>query len=155
MKSTDAGRTLESVRETHADHHDLWIDPTNPLRMIDGNDGGGVVSVNGGATWTGMRYPTAQIYRLATTADFPYHACGAQQDNSTVCVSSEPGHLQDPRGVSTEWMYSVGGGESGYVAPHPTDPDIFYARRDERALTLRSQHRHRPRHPALSSHRDG
>jgi photosystem II stability/assembly factor-like uncharacterized protein len=127
MKSTDAGRTLETVRETHADHHDLWIDPTNPLRMIDGNDGGGVVSVNGGLTWTGMRYPTAQIYRLATTNEFPYHACGAQQDNSTVCVSSEPGHLQNPRGISTEWMYSVGGGESGYVAPHPTDPDIFYA----------------------------
>ncbi len=127
MRSTDAGRTLESVRETHADHHDLWIDPANPLRMIDGNDGGGVVSVNGGRTWTGMGYPTAQIYRLATTTDFPYHACGAQQDNSTVCVSSEPGHLQNPRGVSTEWMYSVGGGESGYVTPRPDDPDIFYA----------------------------
>jgi len=127
MKSTDAGRTLESVPETHSDHHDLWIDPTNPLRMINGNDGGGVVSVNGGESWTDMRYPTAQIYRLATTADFPYHACGAQQDNTTVCVSSEPGHLQNPRGESTEWMYSVGGGESGYVTPHPTDPDIFYA----------------------------
>ena len=127
MKSTDAGRTLESVPETHADHHDLWIDPANPLRMIDGNDGGGVVTVNGGRTWTGMRYATAQIYRLATTADFPYHACGAQQDNTTVCVSSESGHLRNPRGVSAEWMYSVGGGESGYVTPHPTDPDIFYA----------------------------
>ena len=127
MKSTDAGRTLQTVPETHADHHDLWIDPTNPLRMINGNDGGGVISVNGGQTWTDMRYPTAQIYRLATTVDFPYHACGAQQDNSTACVSSERGHLHNPRGVSTEWMYSVGGGESGYVAPHPTDPDIFYA----------------------------
>jgi len=127
MKSTDAGRTLESVRETHADHHDIWIDPGNPLRMINGNDGGGVVSVNGGRTWTGMKYPTAQIYRLATTTDFPYHACGAQQDNSTVCVSSEEGHLQNPRGVSTEWMYSVGGGESGYVVPRPTDPSVFYA----------------------------
>ena len=127
MRSTDGGRTLESVPETHADHHDLWIDPTNPLRMINGNDGGGVVTVNGGRTWTSMRYPTAQIYRLATTAGFPYHVCGAQQDNSTVCVSSEPGHLRDPRGASTEWMYAVGGGESGYIAPHPADPDIFYA----------------------------
>ena len=127
MRSTDGGRTLESVPETHADHHDLWIDPTNPLRMINGNDGGGVVTVNGGRTWTSMRYPTAQIYRLATTADFPYHVCGAQQDNSTVCVSSDPGHLRDPRGASTEWMYAVGGGESGYIAPHPGDPDIFYA----------------------------
>ena len=127
MRSTDGGRTLESVPETHADHHDLWIDPTNPLRMINGNDGGGVVTVNGGRTWTSMRYPTAQIYRLATTADFPYHVCGAQQDNSTVCVSSEPGHLRNPRGPSTEWMYAVGGGEMGYIAQHPADPDIFYA----------------------------
>ena len=127
MRSTDGGRTLESVPETHVDHHDLWIDPTNPLRMINGNDGGGVVTVNGGRTWTSMRYPTAQIYRLATTADVPYHACGAQQDNTTVCVSSEWPHLRDPASPTTEWMYPVGGGESGYVAPHPADPDIFYA----------------------------
>ncbi|MDE2752132.1 MAG: glycosyl hydrolase, partial [Gemmatimonadota bacterium] len=127
MRSTDGGRTLASVPETHADHHDLWIDPTNPLRMINGNDGGGVVTVNGGLTWTSMRYPTAQIYRLATTADFPYHVCGAQQDNTTVCVSSEPGHLRSPRSPSTEWMYAVGGGEMGYIAQHPAKPDIFYA----------------------------
>ncbi|MYH48361.1 MAG: glycosyl hydrolase [Gammaproteobacteria bacterium] len=127
MRSTDGGKTLESVPETHADHHDLWIDPTNPLRMINGNDGGGVVTVNGGRTWTSMRYPTAQIYRLTTTSDFPYHVCGAQQDNSTACVSSEPGHLRNPRAPSTEWMYAVGGGEMGYIAQHPADPDIFYA----------------------------
>jgi photosystem II stability/assembly factor-like uncharacterized protein len=127
IRSTDAGRTFEYLPETHADHHDLWIDPEDPLRMINGNDGGGVVSVNGGQTWTDMRYATAQIYRLATTADFPYHVCGAQQDNTTVCVSSERGHLHNPRGPSTGWMYSVGGGESGYVAPHPADPDVFYA----------------------------
>ena len=127
MRSTDGGKTLESVPETHADHHDLWIDPTNPLRMINGNDGGGVVTVNGGRTWTSMRYPTAQIYRLTTTSDFPYHVCGAQQDNSTACVSSEPGHLRNPRAPGTEWMYAVGGGEMGYIAQHPGDPDIFYA----------------------------
>ncbi len=127
MRSTDGGRTLESVPETHADHHDLWIDPANPLRMINGNDGGGVATVNGGRTWTSMRYPTAQIYRLTTTSDFPYHVCGAQQDNTTVCVSSEPGHLRDPRSPGTEWMYAVGGGEMGYIAQHPAHPDIFYA----------------------------
>ena len=127
MRSTDGGRTLQTVPETHADHHDLWIDPTNPRRMINGNDGGGVVTVNGGRTWTSMRYPTAQIYRLATTPDFPYHVCGAQQDNTTVCVSSEPSRLRDPRGSPTEWMYAVGGGESGYVTPHPARPGIFYA----------------------------
>jgi len=127
LKSTDGGRSFEYLPRTHADHHDLWIDPTNPRRMINGNDGGGVVSVNGGRSWTEMDYPTAQIYRLATTSDFPYHACGAQQDNSTVCVSSGRSHLRDPRGPATDWMYAVGGGESGYVAPRPDDPEIFYA----------------------------
>ena len=127
LKSTDGGRTFVRIPDTHADHHDLWIDPNNPSRMINANDGGGVVSVNGGKTWTHMRYPTAQIYRLATTKDFPYYACGAQQDNSTVCVPSDRGHLRNPRGPSGEWMYAVGGGESGYIAPHPTDMDIFYA----------------------------
>jgi photosystem II stability/assembly factor-like uncharacterized protein len=126
LKTTDGGRSFVRVPDTHSDHHDLWIDPKNPSRMINGNDGGAVVSVNGGQTWTHMRYPTAQIYRLATTHEFVYHACGAQQDNSTVCVSSDGGHLRDPRAPSGEWMYAVGGGESGYVAPHPTNPDIFY-----------------------------
>ncbi len=127
LKSTDGGRSFVSLPATHSDHHDLWIDPNNPLRMINANDGGGVVSVNGGKTWTHMRYSTAQIYRLATTKDFPYHACGAQQDNSTVCVPSERSHLRNPRDPSAELMYAVGGGESGYIAPHPTNTDIFYA----------------------------
>ncbi len=127
LKSTDGGKTFKRLPETHADHHDLWIDPINPSRMINGNDGGGVVSVNGGQTWTSMRYPTAQIYRLAVTNDFPYHVCGAQQDNTTVCVASDGGFLRNPRGTAAEWMYSVGGGESGYIAPHPTKHNIFYA----------------------------
>jgi photosystem II stability/assembly factor-like uncharacterized protein len=127
LESTDGGLTFDEIPGTHADHHDLWIDPGDPTRMINGNDGGGVVTVNGGETWTGMAYPTAQIYRLATTADFPYHACGAQQDNTTVCVAPDGGHLRNPRGPDGAWMYAVGGGESGYVAPHPAEPDIFYA----------------------------
>ncbi len=127
LKSTDSGKNFTPIPGTHSDHHDLWIDPNNPSRMINGNDGGGVITVNGGETWTHMRYPTAQIYRLATTADFPYHACGAQQDNTTVCVASDGTHLRNPRGQSEDWMYAVGGGESGYVAPHPANPDIFFA----------------------------
>src|SRR5204863_9374029 len=79
--------------------------------------------VNGGETWTGQAYPTAQLYHVATTKDIPYHVCGAQQDNSTVCVSSEGGG----RGRSADVMYAVGGGESGYIAPHPTNPNLFYA----------------------------
>lgn len=129
IKSEDGGKTFKYLPETHADHHDLWIDPLNPERMINGNDGGGVVSVNGGQTWTHMRYPTAQIYRLSVTNDFPYHVAGGQQDNSTVVVPSDGGYLRNERLEPGEMMYAAGGGENGYVVQHPTKLNIFYSGR--------------------------
>jgi photosystem II stability/assembly factor-like uncharacterized protein len=117
-KSTDGGKTYKSIRTPHGDNHDLWIDPQDPRRMIEANDGGGNVSVNGGETWTEQDYPTAQMYHVTTTSHFPYHVCGAQQDNSTACVPSN--------GNGREW-YAVGGGESGYIAPRPDQTDVFYA----------------------------
>jgi len=129
IKSEDGGKTFKYLPETHADHHDLWIDPINPERMINGNDGGGVVSVNGGQTWTHMRYPTAQIYRLSVTNDFPYHVAGAQQDNSTVIVPSDGGYLRNERLEPGEMMYAAGGGENGYVVQHPIKLNIFYSGR--------------------------
>lgn len=135
-RSTDGGRTFVEMPETHADHHDLWIDPANPRRMINSNDGGGTVSVNGGQTWTNQDYPTAQMYHVATTVDFPFHVCGAQQDNSTACVPSDAGlHLRDPRDRAGRWLYGAGGNESGYIAPHPVDPNIFYSGGQEAYLT--------------------
>jgi photosystem II stability/assembly factor-like uncharacterized protein len=117
-RSTDAGKTLTVVRDPHGDNHDLWIAPNDPKRMINTNDGGANVTVNGGETWTPQRFPTAQLYGVFTTAHIPYHVCGAQQDNSTVCV---------PSNGTGDDLYDVGGGESGYIAPDPLDPDVFYA----------------------------
>jgi photosystem II stability/assembly factor-like uncharacterized protein len=127
IKSEDGGKTFKYLPETHADHHDLWIDPINPERMINGNDGGGVISVNGGQTWTHMRYPTAQIYRLSVTNDFPYHVAGGQQDNSTVVVPSDGGYFRNERLEPGELMYAAGGGENGYVVQHPAKLNIFYS----------------------------
>ena len=125
-KSTDGGKTFRQLRPSHGDHHDLWIDPANTERMVESNDGGGNVSVNGGQTWTGEAYPTAQLYHVATTHEVPYHVCGAQQDSSTICVSSAAaGGRGGGRGATVS--YSVGGGESGYIAPHHTNPNLFYA----------------------------
>jgi photosystem II stability/assembly factor-like uncharacterized protein len=121
-KSTDGGKKYTTLRPPHGDNHDLWIDPANPRRMINSNDGGANVSLTGGATWTDQDFATAQFYHVATTRDFPYHVCGAQQDNSTACITSEP---QRGRGSAT--LYTVGGGESGYIAPDPANPDVFYA----------------------------
>ena len=117
-RSTDGGRTYRSIRVPHGDNHDLWVAPTDPKRMINSNDGGANVSFNGGESWTGQGFPTAQFYNAFVTADVPYHVCGAQQDNSTACVSSAGAGDQ---------LYAVGGGESGYIAPDPRNPDVFYA----------------------------
>jgi photosystem II stability/assembly factor-like uncharacterized protein len=128
FKSTDGGKEFKTIRVPHGDNHDLWIASNDPKRMINSNDGGANVSFNGGETWTAQPFPTAQLYHVTTTKDFPYHVCGAQQDNTTVCVASDGGrNHHDPRAPAGSWMYEVGGGESGYIAPHPTNPDIFYA----------------------------
>lgn len=88
-RSTDGGKTMENFGQgTHSDHHDLWIDPDNPKHLVIGNDGGGAISTTGGQPWTAQDYPTAQYYHVANTAHIPYHLCGAQQDGSTVCISS-------------------------------------------------------------------
>jgi len=129
FKSIDAGKTYKVIQTPHGDNHDLWIAPSDTNRMINSNDGGGNVSVNGGASWTGQAYATAQLYHVATTKDVPYHVCGAQQDNSTICVSSEAprGGGGGGAGRTAPVMYAVGGGESGYIAPDPKDPNFFYA----------------------------
>ncbi|MEH6406514.1 MAG: glycosyl hydrolase [Leeuwenhoekiella sp.] len=127
-KSVDGGKTFDTIIEVpHGDNHDLWIDPTNPERMINANDGGGNVSINGGKTWTEQDYPTAQFYHVMTTNDVPYHVVGAQQDNSTLAIPSEGWDFRSANGPNHGWYYSVGGGESGWITENPENPDIFYA----------------------------
>ncbi len=125
-RSTDAGKTWKRVRG--GDTHWVWIDPTNDQRMVVSNDSGATVSVDGGKTWTPETYPTAQLYHVALTKDDPYQVCGAQQDSGTACVQSTPGGGRGNFGHGM-WalLYDVGGGESGYIAPSPTNPNIFYA----------------------------
>ena len=89
FRSTDGGKTLNLLPAPHGDHHALWIDPIDPERMINGNDGGATVSVDGGKTWTTQyNQPTAQFYHVATDNQFLYYLYGAQQDNSTVGIAS-------------------------------------------------------------------
>jgi photosystem II stability/assembly factor-like uncharacterized protein len=123
-KSSDAGRTFNKVKVPHGDNHGMWIDPRNPRRMIVSNDGGVTVTLDGGKTWTSqLNQPTAQFYHVITDARWPYYVYGAQQDNSTIAIASrsDNGTIDRP-----DW-YDVGGGEAGYIAPYPPDPNIVYA----------------------------
>ena len=124
LKSTDGGKNFALVSATHGDHHGLWIDPTDPRRLINANDGGASVSLDGGQTWsTQNNQPTAQFYHVAVSRDFPYWVYGAQQDNSNLAVAS-----YDDEGVigPRDW-FPAGGGESGFVVPDPRDPRIIYS----------------------------
>jgi photosystem II stability/assembly factor-like uncharacterized protein len=123
-RSIDGGKTFAAIRQEHGDNHDLWIAPDNPLRMIESNDGGAAVSNDGGLNWSPEgNQPTAQFYRVALDNDFPYHAYGAQQDNTTVRTATRT----TAGGITDKDWYDVGGGESGWIAPDPRDSEIVYA----------------------------
>ncbi|MBN2408364.1 MAG: glycosyl hydrolase [Candidatus Aminicenantes bacterium] len=123
-RSTDGGKTYSAVRVPHGDNHDLWIDPGNPRRMINSNDGGANVTENGGLSWTAQdKQPTAQLYHVAVDDRFPYWVYGAQQDNSTLRIASRT----DGAAITSSDWHAVGGGESGFVVPRPGNPDIVYA----------------------------
>jgi photosystem II stability/assembly factor-like uncharacterized protein len=139
LRSGDGGRTFRPIRTPHGDSHDLWIDPNDSQRMIEGNDGGANVSFDGGLSWTPQdNQPTAQFYHVITDDAFPYKVYGAQQDNSTIAIASRTDRFGIGR---TDW-YEVGGGESGYIAPKPGEPEIVYAGSYDGYLT-RYDHRTR------------
>ncbi len=122
-KSVDGGRTFTEFHTPHGDNHALWIDPTDPDRMIGCDDGGAWVSLNAGWSWSSIyNQPTAQFYHVATDDRFPYTVYGSQQDNSSIAVPSRNG-----LGAIT-WAdcFAPGTAESGYVAPKPDDPDVVF-----------------------------
>ena len=141
--STDGGETYEVINNgTHGDFHDLWISPEDPAHLIVANDGGGAVSFDTGQHWTDQEFSTAQFYHGVTTAHVPFHVCGSQQDNSTLCLPSawnanrlgfgeapgfgggQPASITEG---SMEVAYRAGGGEPGYIAPDPKDIDVFFS----------------------------
>ena len=123
-KSIDGGKTFNSISVKHGDCHDLWINPDDTNIILQTNDGGAHVSLNGGETWSTLdNQPTSEIYRITLDSQFPYRVYGAQQDNSTISVpSSNPGGLTPYE----HWM-DVGGCESGHIAIDPRDNNIIYA----------------------------
>ena len=122
FKSTDGGKTFRNFPTPHGDNHDMWINPRNDSIMIQANDGGANVSLNGGRTWsTQYNQPTAEIYQVYTDSEVPYRLYGAQQDNTTVIVASLPLNS----GQAEEWRTGPGC-ETGPIMPHPVNPDTVY-----------------------------
>jgi photosystem II stability/assembly factor-like uncharacterized protein len=121
-KSTDGGKTFTGLRPPHGDNHDLWISPDNPKRMIEANDGGACVTTDGGVTFSALDMPTAQIYHVSTDNAFPYNILGAQQDNSSIRIPSRT----FGNGITKDDWTSTAGGESGYIAAKPNNPDIVF-----------------------------
>jgi photosystem II stability/assembly factor-like uncharacterized protein len=125
LRTTDGGRTLERVKGPHhGDHHDVWIDPKNPDRMIDSNDGGVDISVDGGRTWYGPPLPICQFYHVACDNRTPYYVSGCIQDIGTACG---PSNSLVSGGIKMGDWYPVGGGETGFTAHDADDPNIVYA----------------------------
>ena len=122
--SRDGGRSFEQISTPHGDNHDLWIDPRDPQRMIESNDGGANVTTDGGETWTPQsNQPTAQIYRVSTDNSFPYRLLGGQQDNSALRIRSRSAF---GGAIGTRDWEPTSGGESGHIVAKPDDPDIVY-----------------------------
>ncbi|MAQ76853.1 MAG: glycosyl hydrolase [Aquimarina sp.] len=122
-KSKDGGKNFSSYNAPHGDHHDLWIAPENPDRMIIGDDGGAQITYDGGETWsTYHNQPTSQFYRVTTDNSFPYRIYAAQQDNSTIRIN----HRSTGWTISEDDWESTAGGESAHIAVDPENNDIVY-----------------------------
>jgi photosystem II stability/assembly factor-like uncharacterized protein len=124
-KLSNGGRDLTIVRGAPGgdDYHQVWIDPANSLHMVLGTDQGTTVTLNGGKTWsTWYNQPTGQFYHVITDNETPYHVYGAQQDSGTAATASSTLHNQ----IDLRDWFTVGGSESGYIAPDPHNPNIFY-----------------------------
>ncbi len=119
--SGDGGKTFTQHNAPHGDHHDLWIDPQEPDRMIIADDGGAQITFDGGKNWsTYYNQPTAQFYRVSVDDHFPFRIYGAQQDNSSIRMlhRSDGGFITD-----RDWQPTAGG-EAGHHAFYPSDNDI-------------------------------
>src|SRR5207247_10286089 len=124
VKCVDGGKTVTLMPARSGDHHGLWIDPTNPNRIANVNDGGASISTDGGKNWTTQNnQPTAQFYHVAVDNAFPYHIYGAQQDNWNVGIASR----SDSGVIGRENWFEAGGGECGFGVPAAREWDVIYS----------------------------
>lgn len=126
MKSTDGGKTAKVIdRGVHVDHHSVWIDPKDPKRIIQGNDGGAFESVDGGKSWRSFNnMPIEEFYTVAISNTVPFGVCGGIQDDNAACG---PSNSLAGAGIWGADWWNPSGGDGTYVVPAPSDPSIVYA----------------------------
>jgi len=124
LKTIDGGKTVLQVEAGGWDHHDVWIDPMNPKRIAEASDAGVSLSPDGGETWKRARIPIGQFYHIAVDTRTPYRVMGSLQDFGT---RAGPSNSLHSGGIHLSDWKSVGGGEAGFVAPDPEDPNVVYA----------------------------
>jgi photosystem II stability/assembly factor-like uncharacterized protein len=125
LRSIDGGKRFRRVTGPHhGDHHDIWIDPKNPKRIIDSNDGGVDISTNGGQTWYAPPLPICQFYHISVDNRRPYWVSGTMQDMGT---AQGPSNGLTSHGIPLGAWHPCGGGEAGHTASDPRDPNIVYA----------------------------
>jgi photosystem II stability/assembly factor-like uncharacterized protein len=129
-RSIDGGQTLTVAARSQApggDHHDIWIDPTSANRMIVGHDQGLSISINRGRTWFRQRLTNAQMYHVTTDTQIPYNVLGNKQDEPSYRGPSNSRLAGTETGIPRGMWHSVGGGESGWATPDPTDPNVIWS----------------------------
>ena len=134
-KSTDGGKTFKAIADSvHVDYHAIWIAPNDPTRIIDGEDGGYALTLDGGDNWFfSANLPIAQVYRVGLSNENPYWVCGGLQDNNGWCA---PNNSQDPSGIQNKAWIGVAGGDGEWTVPDPVDPNYIWADSENGAVTV-------------------
>ena len=136
--SEDGGKTFtgNNSRAPHADTHAIWIDPNNSDHLLMGNDGGINITYDRGKTWDyANTVPIGQFYEVGVDNSMPYKICGGLQDNNAWCG---PSMSFNPRGITNDDWYTIGGGDGFYAMPDPNDPNIVYTESQDGNLLRRN-----------------
>ncbi len=135
--SKDGGRTWKHwTGNVHVDNHAIWWS-ADGTRLIEGNDGGAILSRNGGETWAFLdRIPLAQIYHVGFSEEKPYLICGGLQDNSSWCA---PTTSRNGIGLLNRDWFAIAGGDGMYAVPDPVDPNYVWTNTQDGVLGIYDQ----------------
>ena len=133
--STNGGYKFHPIAQAvHVDYHAIWISPSDPRRIIVGEDGGYALTVDGGQNWSSsLNMPIAQVYRIGLSNENPYTVCAGLQDNNAWCG---PSNSLDPSGILNKHWIVTAGGDGEWAVVDPTDPNWIWSDSEDGALQI-------------------